>query len=248
LPPVPNLLRDVQHGFRMMGRMPGVAAVVILSLGVGIGVNTAIFSWTEMLVLKPLPAVADAASFHAIEPRTEAGTHPGSSWLEYRDLRERLTTLRDVIAFRMVPFYVGEADRTERSYGLLVSGNYFTALGLRPAAGRFLEANDESSEAAESAIVISYDSVPRPARASGRSMNPPACVPCPTPNGFHDAPPERPTSAPMSPMSGSSSWYSAPAEPWPDAGGGGTEGAWARHGAVSVATRAGAASQRKGRF
>ena len=142
----------------MIARMPGVAAVVILSLGVGIGVNTAIFSWTETLVLKPLPAVADGASFHAVEARTEAGTYPGSSWLEYRDLRERLTTLRDVIAFRMVPFYVGDADRTERSYGLLVSGNYFKALGLRPAAGRLPETSDETSDAAAApAIVISYE-------------------------------------------------------------------------------------------
>ena len=105
------ILRDVYHGLRTIGRMPGLASVVIVSLGVGIGVNTAIFSWTETVVLKPLPAVTDAAGFHAVEPRTDSGTYPGSSWLEYRDVRERLTTMTDLLAFRMVPFYVGEPGR-----------------------------------------------------------------------------------------------------------------------------------------
>ena len=69
----------------------------------------------------------------AIEPRAETGSYPGSSWLEYRDLRERLRAIADPIAFRMVPLNLGESGRTERSYGLLVSDNYFSALGLRPA-------------------------------------------------------------------------------------------------------------------
>jgi hypothetical protein len=141
----------------MIARMPGVAAVVVLSLGVGIGVNTAIFSWIEMLVLKPVPGVADGASFQFVEARNDAGTYPGSSWLEYRDLRERLTTFADVIAFRMVPLYVGEPERTERSYGLLVSGNYFGALGLRAAAGRLIDSSDSGLDAAPATIVISYD-------------------------------------------------------------------------------------------
>jgi putative ABC transport system permease protein len=147
----------VRHAWRMIARMPVLAAVVILSLGVGIGVNTAIFSWLQAVVLRPLPGVTDGGSFHLVEPRAAAGAHPGASWLEYRDLRERLRSFRGVLAFRMVPLNVGEAARTERTYGLLVSENYFTALGLRPALGRFLLPEEVARPGGEPVVVISHD-------------------------------------------------------------------------------------------
>jgi predicted permease len=148
---------DVRHAWRMIRRMPVLAVVVILSLAVGIGVNTAIFSWLQAVILRPLPGVADAGRFHLVEPRAAGGGHPGASWLEYRDLRERLPALRDVLAFRMVPFNVGEAERTERTYGLLVSGNYFSALGLRPALGRFMRPEEAATPGGEPVVVISHD-------------------------------------------------------------------------------------------
>ena len=125
------MMSDVRQAWRMIGRMPGLAAVVIVSLGIGIGVNTAVFSWIQAMVLQPIPGVADAASFQLVESRADTGSYPGASWLEYRDMRDRLRTLPDLFAFRMVPFNVGEAGRPERTHGLLVSGNYFSALGLR---------------------------------------------------------------------------------------------------------------------
>jgi hypothetical protein len=119
----------------MIARMRGIALVVVLSLGVGIGVNVVIFSWIQAVVFQPIPGVANAASFHLVEPRSETGMNPGTSWKEYQDLRLRLRTFRDLLAFRMTSLYVGEPGQVERAYGLLVSGNYFDALGLRPALG-----------------------------------------------------------------------------------------------------------------
>jgi hypothetical protein len=115
--------RDVRQAWRTIARMPGLAAVVVLSLGVGIGVNTAVFTWVQAVMLRPLPGVRDAGGFRLVEPRTEAGSYPGASWLEYRDLRERLRAFDDLLAFRTVPLNVGESGRTERAYGQLVSGN-----------------------------------------------------------------------------------------------------------------------------
>ena len=149
--------RDVRHACRMVARMPVLAMVVILSLGVGIGVNLVIFSWIQAVVFQPIPGVADAASFHLVEPRTETGMNPGTSWLEYRDLRERLHTFRDLLAFRMTPLYVGEPGQVERAYGLLVSGNYFAALGLRPARGRFFRADEAATPGGEPVAVISHE-------------------------------------------------------------------------------------------
>jgi predicted permease len=150
-------LRDVRHACRSIARMPALAAVVVVSLGAGIGVNTVVFSWIQAVVSKPIPGVADASSFFLVEPRTETGIYPGAAWPEYRDARERLRTFQHLIAYRMVPLYVGETGKVERAYGLLVSGNYFSALGLRPVLGRFLTDDDVAKPGREPVAVISYD-------------------------------------------------------------------------------------------
>src|SRR5215211_1101386 len=150
-------IRDLRQGVRAIARMPGMAAVVIGSLAVGIAANTVVFSWVQAVVFKPIPGVSVASRLHLIEPRTEAGLYPGVSWLEYRDLRERLRTMEGLLAFRMIPLYVGERGRVERSTGLLVSDNYFTGLGLTPALGRFLRADEVEKPGTAAVVVISYD-------------------------------------------------------------------------------------------
>jgi putative ABC transport system permease protein len=148
--------RDLRQAVRAIGRMPVLASVIVLSLAIGIGVNTVVFSWIEARVFKPLPGVAGSAGFHWIEPRTDSGTYPGMSWLEYRDVKDQVPAFRDLLAFRMVPLYMGEAGRVERAYGLLVSENYFSALGLRPALGRFLRPDEVARPGGEPVAVISY--------------------------------------------------------------------------------------------
>jgi predicted permease len=147
----------IQHAFRTIARMPGVAAVVVFSLGVGIGVNTAVFSWIQALVLKPIPGVERSASFYNVEAKADTGTYPGMSWAEYRDLAPRLQAIEELIAFRMAPLNVGDAARTERTYALMVSGNYFSGLGLRPAMGRFIRPDEADVAGAEPVVVLSHD-------------------------------------------------------------------------------------------
>ncbi len=141
----------------MIGRSPGLAAVVIVSIGIGIGVNTAVFSWLQAVTLRPLPGVTNGSSFYTVEPKADTGTFPGISWLEYHDLDQRLGAFDDLLAFRMAPMSVGEAGRTERTYSLLVSGNYFQVLGLGPAAGRFLEPREVERAGGDPVVVISHD-------------------------------------------------------------------------------------------
>ena len=132
----------MRHAFRAIGRMPGLAAVVILSLGVGIGVNTAVFSWIQAIVLTPIPGVANSGSFYHVEAKADTGTYPGMSWTEYRDLTPQLSSIEQLVAFRMAPLNVGEAGETERTYAQLVSGNFFDSLRLTPAAGRFIRTDE----------------------------------------------------------------------------------------------------------
>jgi predicted permease len=152
-----HLGRDLRHALRAVRRMPILALVVVGSMGVGIGVNVTVFSWLQGLVFQPLPGVSGVSRIYLIEPRAEAGSYPGGSWLEFADLRRQLPAFEDVLAFRMAPFNLGEAGRTERQYGLFVSGNYFGALGLTPAIGRFLQPDEVSRPGAAAVVVISYD-------------------------------------------------------------------------------------------
>ncbi len=197
--------RDVRHAWRMIARMPGIALVVVLSLGVGIGVNVVIFSWMQAVVFQPIPGVANAASFHLVEPRSETGMNPGTSWQEYQDLRARLRTFRDLLAFRMTSLYVGEPGQVERAYGLLVSGNYFDALGLRPAAGRFFRPEEVTKPGGDPVAVISHEywqsrfaGAPRGDRPVHPRQQPHDhdCRRCPARIPGHGSPPEvRPVAA-----------------------------------------------------
>ena len=149
-------MNDVRHAWRSIRRMPVLAAVVVISLGVGIGVNTAVFSWIQAVVLRPLPGVPDAGSFYLVEPRADTGSYPGVSWLEYQDLRHRLGSFDDLLP-QAVPFAVGETGHVERFFSLLVSANYFSALGVRPALGRFFRPDEVTRPGSEPVLVISHE-------------------------------------------------------------------------------------------
>ena len=154
---IENLLGDLRNAGRTIRRMPGLAVVIIVSLAIGIGVNTTIFSWIQLILLQPLPGVSGASNFLLVEPRTETGGYPGASWLEYRALQTQVPSLRDIVASQMVPFNVGEPGKTERTHGQLVSGNYFSALGLKPVIGRFIRPEEAERPGTEPVAVISYD-------------------------------------------------------------------------------------------
>jgi len=148
---------DFKHAWRAIRRMPVLATVVVVSLGIGIGVNTAVFSWVQAVVLRPLPGVRDAPRFHLIEPRVDTGSYPGASWQEYRDLRERLPLFPELLASRMAPFTLGDAGSSVRIYGQLVSGNFFSALGMRPALGRFFRRDEAERPGTAPVAVVSHD-------------------------------------------------------------------------------------------
>ena len=133
------MLHDVRHAWRAIRGMPVVVSVVVASLGVGIGVNTAVFSWVQAIVLRPLPGVADSASLRLGGTARRNGLVPRPVVARYGDLRERLQSFSDLIAFRMVPFTVGEPGRVERAYALLVSPQLLHR-ARTPAGGRPLPA------------------------------------------------------------------------------------------------------------
>src|SRR5262245_18049284 len=128
----------------MLRKAPGATAVALLSLTLGLSVNTTVFSWVRSVLLNPLPGVADSRSIVTIETVTPSGEMIDSSFPDYQDFRDRSTLLSGVIAFKERPLGLGADARTDRVWSLMVSGNYFDVLGLKPALGRFFEGLEQS--------------------------------------------------------------------------------------------------------
>ena len=150
------LISDLRQACRSIARVPALSTVIVLSLAIGIGVNTVVFSWIQARVLQPIPGVRNGAAVQLVEPNPEGGHYPGTSWPEYQDLRDNLRSFDSLFAARMVPLYVGDTGAVERLFGLLISDNYFSALGVQPALGRFFRSDELLRPGEASVAVISY--------------------------------------------------------------------------------------------
>jgi macrolide transport system ATP-binding/permease protein len=144
--------QDVRFATRMLGKSPGFTAVAVLTLALGIGANTAIFSVVNALVLRPLP-VERPNDLAFLE---NAHDGPSQSFPNYKDLRDRNQTFAGLIGYRMAPVEL-ETDRGAlRIWGYLATGNYFDILGVRPALGRCFNQNDDLRVGASPYAVLSY--------------------------------------------------------------------------------------------
>lgn len=152
-----NLLRDLRYGLRALARDPGFAAVAILTIGIGIGANTTIFSWIRSMLLNPLPGATEPERVVAIENRAPDGEPITTSYLDFRDFRDNLRLVSFVTARQGNVFSVGDAPRTERVWGELVSGGFFDMLGVKPEAGRFFsEVERNDAQNTHAVVVISH--------------------------------------------------------------------------------------------
>src|SRR4051812_41582268 len=125
----------LRRTFRVVMKTPWLSAIVIVSLAIGIGTNTVIFSWLKGHVFEPLPAVN--APVWSLETKDDAGNYVSTSWLEYRDLVETVTSFNGIAAQRPRSFSLGSTERSARVFGEFVTANFFEILGLQPALGRF---------------------------------------------------------------------------------------------------------------
>jgi putative ABC transport system permease protein len=151
--------QDVRYGIRLLRRSPLFTATAALSLAIGIGANTTIFSVASAILLRPLPGLSEPDRLVDMG-RTRAGRDSidNATFPNYLDVRERVTTVDGVYAYRLEPqpISLGDAQEAERIYGQPVSGNYFRTLGTVAAKGRLLNDHDDQFDAANVAV-ISYE-------------------------------------------------------------------------------------------
>lgn len=147
--------QDFRYGLRSLRRTPGFSLVAILTLALGIGVNTVIFSLIHAVLLRPLP-VEEPERLVALKWGTREYPYGPFSYPLYSELRDRSAVFSGLAAHTPTWMHLSSGDQTERVFGELVSGNYFDVLGVVPATGRgFLPEDDRPSEGRPVAV-ISY--------------------------------------------------------------------------------------------
>src|SRR5690242_1792425 len=158
-----NPFEDLRYALRGLRKSPMFTIVALLSLGLGIGANTAIFSLMDQALLRPL-AVKQPKQlilFSANGPRrgmvnTSYDDANTFSYPMYRDFRDQNRVFSGVLARFPISFSMSWHDQTERIYGDLVSGNYFDVLGVHAAIGRTFTPEDDRTPGSHPVVVLSY--------------------------------------------------------------------------------------------
>jgi hypothetical protein len=149
-----RLAQDIRYALRTMRRTPGLTTVAILSLALGIGANSAIFSLIDTLLLRPLP-VREPGQLVEILGRYGETRGNQIAWKYYEHFRDGNHVFSDLLATAPARFRLAgnrlDAEVGDAEY---VAGNYFSALGLRPAAGRLLGPDDDRLGAPTSAVAV----------------------------------------------------------------------------------------------
>ena len=158
-----TFLHDIRFGLRQLWKSPGFAAVAVLTLALGIGANTAVFSLTYQILLRYLPVDHPEQLVTLMSPGPKPGLTNADwdgaavfSYPLYKDLRDRAPVFSGLLGRYALPVSVSGQGRTQLASGELVSGNYFEVLGVRPAIGRVFSMQDETAPGANPEAVLSY--------------------------------------------------------------------------------------------
>src|SRR5579864_165795 len=176
-----NLSQDIRYAVRQFRRNPGFTLVAILTLALGNGANTSVFTVLNGLLLKMLP-VKDPQQLVVIGDPTQASSRSNGtprteifSYPLYKELRDRNAVFSGVCAAATdhhIEVDPGTSQFPDQKIdGRMVSGNYFTVLGMQPAAGRLLADADDTAENANPVVVLGYDYWQRKFAGSLRIIN-----------------------------------------------------------------------------
>ena len=153
-----DLLQDVCYGLRMLRKSPSFAAIAVLTLALGIGANTAIFSLVECLVLRPIPVERPGDVVFLTAARNGTGPHTAFSYPDFTDIQEQTNDIFSSVSAAGVSVMDGLAvdGKSQPMWPSYVTGNFFDLLGIKPALGRFILPSDGSAARADPVLVLSY--------------------------------------------------------------------------------------------
>src|SRR5262245_20683048 len=147
-----TLLQDLRYGARMLLKKPGFTLIAVLTLSLGIGANTAIFSVVNALLLRPLP-YRDSARLVLLSDKPRQGRRTTISYPNYSDWRARAQSFEAMASVRGESFNLTGVDRPVQLRGRTVNWNFFQVLGVQPQLGRLFAETDDRYGAARTALL-----------------------------------------------------------------------------------------------
>src|SRR6516225_2701315 len=179
-----SVFSDCRYAFHMLRKSPSFPSVAVLTLALGVGANTTIFSLTDQILLRasPLPHPDQLVILRSPGPNhghTWSDVDEGAqsfSYPMYKDLQERSTVFSGLLACRAATVNVSGHGETQAAHADLVSGNFFETLEVQPALGRLFIPSDETAPGANSVAVLSYGYWSRKFGADPSILNQPLTV------------------------------------------------------------------------
>jgi predicted permease len=162
---VRNFVQDLRFALRQMRRSPGFLLTAVLTLALGVGANTAVYSLLDQALLRSLPVHAPEQLVVLSAPGKAWEGHSGDhgagedksfSYPMYRDLRDQAQVFDGLIATAPTPVGIAHNRTSEVGDAEIVSGNYFSVLGVRPGLGRVLSQTDDGAPGANAVAVLSH--------------------------------------------------------------------------------------------
>lgn len=153
-----TLLQDIRYACRVMWKNPTFTLVAIVSLAIGIGANSAIFSLADGLLLRPLP-VLRPSEVVTVESKTPKNPFASVSYPDYVDYRDRAKSVAGLVAYQLTPFGFAETPGAlaHVKWGALVSGNLFKVMGVEPALGRGFRPDEDQVPGRDAVVVLGHD-------------------------------------------------------------------------------------------
>jgi predicted permease len=151
-----TLLHDVRYGLRQLLKHPVFTILAVVSLALGIGANTAIFSLVNTVLLRPLPVKEPSQLIEVYGSLNNGADFTIQSYLNYKDYRDRNDAFSGLFVYRIVVASLSHSGSNERVWGYLASGNYFEVLGVKPILGRSFLPEEDQTPGSHPVVVLSY--------------------------------------------------------------------------------------------
>jgi putative ABC transport system permease protein len=151
-----SLIKDIRYAVRSLIKRPGFVAVAVITLALGIGANTAIFSLVNTVLLRSLP-VDRPGEIVSVAVRAKDDSMSALSYPNYKDFRDRNDVLSGMLVYRFVPLSLSRGGNNERIWGYEVSGNYFDVLNVKAIRGRTFLPEEDKTKLSHPVVVLGYE-------------------------------------------------------------------------------------------
>src|SRR5215469_1007002 len=148
--------QDLRLSIRFLRSSPSFTLTVVFTLALGIGANATIFTWIKAVLLTPVPGIVQPEKLVEIWGATHNNSALSLSYMDYLDFRDRNQALSGLFAHQVLPLNLGRAEKPERVWGAIVSGNYFDVLGIKALIGRTFLPEEDRTPNTHPVVVIGY--------------------------------------------------------------------------------------------